>query len=130
LLQDVLHDNHDVRSFLSFVLASVGTPVITTNYTAMRDYTIIGRSVPHRQMIHSPGHLYEMALPDVARIADAIRQLHTEHLALKQRDESALTRRALEIQNFNVLVESICSPDSVRDKFQVLLIRTALEYKA
>lgn len=114
----------------TLVLPAVGTPVITTNYTAMGDYTKIGRSVPHRQMIRSPGHLYEMALPDVAGIVDAIQQLYAEHLALKRGDEMALSRRALEISNFNTWIESTCSPNAVRDKFRTLLTQAASEYEA
>ncbi|KAL7518406.1 hypothetical protein ACHAWX_003235, partial [Stephanocyclus meneghinianus] len=109
---------------------AVGTPVITTNYTAMGDYTKFGRSVPHRQMIRSPGHLYEMALPDVAGIADAIQQLYVEHLALKRGNETALTHRAIEIKNFNTWIDSTCSPNAVGDKFRKLLNQATLEYQA
>lgn len=59
---------------------AAGTPVITTNYTAMGDYTKLGRSVKPLQMIKTTG-LYEMALPDVGGIADALMELYLEHNA-------------------------------------------------
>ena len=51
---------------------AVGTPVITTKFMAMKDYTKLGISVPHRQMIFSAESGREMALPDVEGIVDAL----------------------------------------------------------
>ena len=106
----------------------VGTPVITTNYTAMGDYTKLGRSVPYRQMIKQPGVLYEMALPDVIGIADALGEMYEEHLALKRGEKEALIRRESEVSKFNEWIESTCSPAVVGASFKSLLRRSYEEF--
>lgn len=106
----------------------VGTPVVTTNYTAMGDFTKLGRSVPHRQTIRNPEWLYEMALPDVGGIADAIGDLYQEHMALKRGDEESLMRRDTEVAEFNEWIDSTCSPAAVGKKFKSLLLRSYSEF--
>ncbi len=108
---------------------AVGTPVITTNYTAMGDFTKIGRSVPYRQTILAPQTLYRMALPDVIGIVDALGDLYNEHQAMKRGDEKALARRDGEVLGFNDWIDTTCSPGVVGDKFKTLLIRTNQEFK-
>jgi hypothetical protein len=81
-------------------------------------------------MIRSPGNLYEMALPNVAGITDAIQQLYTEHLVLKHGDEAALARREEEINSFNSWLESTCSPKVVGDKFRSLIKQSYAEFKS
>lgn len=108
---------------------AVGTPVITTNYTAMGDFTKIGRSVPHRQMIHHPGTLYSMALPDVMGIADALGEMYQEHLALKRGEKEALARRENEVSRFNKWIDDTCSPAVVGRKFKALLLRSFAEFE-
>ncbi len=108
----------------------VGTPVITTNYTAMGDYTKIGRSVPHRQKIRAPQALYSMALPDVIGIADALGELYEEHQAMQRGEEEALARRDREILRFNDWIDSTCSPTFVGDKFKDLLLRANEEFQS
>ena len=76
---------------------AVGTPVIKTNYTAMADFTKVGIAVPHRQMVRTPSAIYDLALPDVQGIADAIREMHGEHLAMKRGDQSAMIRRQVDM---------------------------------
>ena len=106
----------------------VGTPVITTNYTAMGDYTKIGRSVPYRQMIRGPQFLYSMAMPDVIGIADALGELYEEHQAMNRGEEAALARREDEIFRFNDWIDTTCSPSVVGDKFKDLLLRANDEF--
>jgi Glycosyltransferase len=107
---------------------AVGTPVITTNYTAMGDFTKLGRSISPRQMIHSPGELYQMALPDVIGIADALGEIYQEHLFMKQGDEAALSRREKEIQVTNDWIDETFSPTKVGSIFKELLRRTNDEF--
>mmetsp|Transcript_5574 Transcript_5574/g.13259 ORF Transcript_5574/g.13259 Transcript_5574/m.13259 type:complete len:689 (-) Transcript_5574:226-2292(-) len=106
----------------------VGTPVITTNYTAMGDFTKIGRSVPYRQTIHPPNTAYQMAMPDVIGIADALGELYEEHKAMKRGDEVALARREAQVLRFNDWIDETCSPQIVGDKFKALLLRTQQEF--
>ena len=107
---------------------AVGTPVITTNYTAMGDFTKLGRAVSPRQMIRNPGTIYEMALPDVAGVADALTELHEEHLAMKRGDKKALARRNKELTESNEWIDTNFSPTKVGSSFKSLLRRTQDEY--
>jgi len=107
---------------------AVGTPVITTNYTAMGDYTKLGRSVSYRQMIRTPAAIYDMALPDMIGIADALGEMYEEHLAMKKGDKAALLRRENEVAQFNEWIDTTCSPDVVGEKFKSLLLRTYVEF--
>mmetsp|Transcript_9623 Transcript_9623/g.23328 ORF Transcript_9623/g.23328 Transcript_9623/m.23328 type:complete len:688 (+) Transcript_9623:157-2220(+) len=107
---------------------AVGTPVITTNYTAMGDFTKLGRSVPPQQMIKSPGVLYNMALPDVAGIAEALEEMYQEHLAMQQGTKEALARRESEIARFNEWIDNTCSPAVVGRKFKSLLLLSYSEF--
>mmetsp|Transcript_12208 Transcript_12208/g.25756 ORF Transcript_12208/g.25756 Transcript_12208/m.25756 type:complete len:677 (+) Transcript_12208:69-2099(+) len=107
---------------------AVGTPVITTNYTAMGDFTKLGRSVPYRQTIKRPNELYVLAMPDVIGIADALGEMYEEHLALTRGEKEALTRRENEVSQFNEWIESTCSPAVVGASFKSLLIRSYREF--
>ena len=106
----------------------VGTPVITTNFTAMGDYTKLGRSVPHRQMISSPQITYAMAMPDVIGIADALGEIYGEYQAMNRGEKEALARREAEVLRFNGWIDKTCSPKAVGDKFKDLLHRANLEF--
>ncbi|VEU39610.1 unnamed protein product [Pseudo-nitzschia multistriata] len=108
----------------------VGTPVVTTKYTAMEDYTKFGRSVPPLQTIRNPDQLYSMAMPDVEGIAEALGELYLEHKALAAGDEGYKRRREQEIASFNDWLETTCSPDAVADKFGELLPRAIDEFWA
>jgi glycosyltransferase involved in cell wall biosynthesis len=57
----------------------LGTPVITTAFGAMRDFTKLGRSVAPRQTIHDHASMRELPLPDVAGIASALEDLYKDH---------------------------------------------------
>jgi glycosyltransferase involved in cell wall biosynthesis len=105
----------------------VGTPVITTNYTAMGDFTKIGRSVPTRQTIRTPHFIYDMAMPDVIGIADALGEMYEEHQAMKRGQKEALARREGEVLRFNDWLDKNCSPRAVGDKFKDLLLRSYSE---
>jgi glycosyltransferase involved in cell wall biosynthesis len=107
----------------------VGTPVITTNYTAMGDFTKLGRSVPYRQTIRNPQFIYDMALPDVIGIADALGEIYEEHLAMKRGEKDVLALRESEELRFNDWIDETCSPDVVGDKFKALLLRANSEFK-
>jgi glycosyltransferase involved in cell wall biosynthesis len=107
---------------------AVGTPVITTNYTAMGDFTKLGRSVPPRQTIRSPGELYRMALPDVIGIADALGEIYQEYLSIKQGDEMALSHREKEMKETNDWIDETFSPIKVGNAFKSLLRRTSDEF--
>jgi len=107
---------------------AVGTPVITTNYTAMGDFTKLGRSVLPRQMIRNPGAIYEMALPDVVGTADALTELYEEHLAMKRSDSTVLSRRNKELTESDEWIDLNFSPSKVGSSFKSLLLRTQEEY--
>lgn len=107
---------------------AVGTPVITTNYTAMGDFTKLGRSVPHQQMIRNPGSLYSMALPDVNGVVDALEEMYGEHLAMKQGDKAALSRREREVAETHQWIDETFAPAVVGDKFKSLLLRSYQEF--
>ncbi|EJK75556.1 hypothetical protein THAOC_02714 [Thalassiosira oceanica] len=109
---------------------SVGTPVITTNYTAMADFTKVGIAVPHRQMLRAPGAIYDLALPDVEGIADALREMHGTHLAMKRGDQSAMIRRQADVTEFNGWVDRTMSPRSVGERFEALFARAELEFES
>lgn len=53
---------------------AVGTPVITTNFTAMADFTTQGITVPHQLEWFNDQGL--VALPSVPHIAQALEQIH------------------------------------------------------
>jgi len=107
----------------------VGTPVITTNYTAMGDFTKLGRSVPYRQTIRNPQFIYDMALPDVIGIADALGELYEEHLSMKRGDKDALALRESQVLRFNDWIDDTCSPEVVGAKFKALLRRATSEFQ-
>jgi len=107
---------------------AVGTPVITTNYTAMGDFTKLGRSVLPRQMIRNPGVIYEMALPDVVGIADALTELYEEHVAMKRGDSTALSRRKKELTESDEWIDLTFSPSKVGSSFKSLLLRAQKEH--
>ena len=109
---------------------SVGTPVITTNYTAMADFTKVGIAVPHRQMVRTPGAIYDLALPDVQGIADALREMHGSHLAMKRGDQSAMIGRQADVTEFNAWVDRTMSPRSVGERFEALFARAELEFES
>lgn len=109
---------------------AAGTPVITTNYTAMADYTSFGRAVPHLQMIKTPGELYEMALPNVNEIADALGELYKEHLALKRGEKEALSGREAAIARTDDWMDETFSSQAVLDKFTGLFVRAQNEFSA
>lgn len=100
---------------------AAGTPVITTNYTAMGDYTKLGRSVKPLQMIKTTG-LYEMALPDVGGIADALMELYLEHNAAIQTGQKTMN------QEVNQWLDTTFSPLSVGSAFFRLLAAAEAEY--
>lgn len=107
---------------------ALGTPVITTNYTAMGDFTKLGRSVPPRQTIRSPGELYRMALPDVIGISDALGEIYQEFLSINQSDEMASFRREKEIKETSDWIDENFSSDKVGNSFKSLLHRTNEEF--
>jgi len=107
---------------------AVGTPVITTNYTAMGDFTKLGRSVLPRQMIRNPGAIYEMALPDVVGIADALTELYEEHVAMQRGDSTVLSRRNKELTESDEWIDLNFSPSKIGSSFRSLLLRTQEEY--
>ena len=109
---------------------AVGTPVITTNYTAMADFTKVGIAVPHRQMVRTPSAIYDLALPDVQGIADAIREMHGEHLAMKRGDQSAMIRRQVDMTEFNGYVDRTMSRRSVGERFETLFALAELEHES
>ena len=55
---------------------AAGTPVISTRYLAMEDYTRLGEAVPYRQKIYISSLGREMAMPDVPGLAEALRREH------------------------------------------------------
>ena len=108
---------------------AVGTPVITTNYTAMGDFTKLGRSVPYRQTIRNPQFIYDMALPDVIGIATALGELYEEHRSMRRGDKDALALRERQVRLFDDWIDETCSPEVVGAKFQALLRRARLEFQ-
>jgi len=69
---------------------ALGTPVITTNHTAMGDFTKLGISVGHQQMIFPSGSIgYDFALPDVNGIANALREIYEDHLSTRTTGEDS-----------------------------------------
>ncbi len=108
---------------------AVGTPVITTNYTAMGDFTFIGKSVPYRQMISSPGIMYAMAVPDVLGVADSLQELYKEHKLLKEGDEQMSIKRQNQIEKFNEWMDRTCSEENVGKKFHALLQKSFQEFE-
>ena len=107
---------------------AVGTPVITTNYTAMGDYTKHGRSVPPRQMIKTAQDLYSMALPDVEGITNSLMDLYEEHTSSSASSEveklSANEKKLAE-----EWIDSTFSPAKVGQTFQSLLREAEQEFK-
>jgi len=108
---------------------AVGTPVITTNYTAMGDYTRLGRSVVPRQMIKSPQGLHELALPDVEGITDALMELYDEHVAIRAKDAATVLRRADETEATGKWIDSAFAPQLVGSQFKSLIRRAEAEYE-
>jgi len=100
---------------------AAGTPVITTNYTAMGDFTKLGRAVDPLQMIKTLG-LYEMALPDVGGIADALMELYLEHNAAIQTGQKTMN------EEVNQWIDTTFSPSSVRSTFLRVLASAEAEY--
>eukprot|EP00931_Biecheleriopsis_adriatica_P057239 TRINITY_DN33952_c0_g1_i1.p1 TRINITY_DN33952_c0_g1~~TRINITY_DN33952_c0_g1_i1.p1 ORF type:complete len:692 (+),score=38.45 TRINITY_DN33952_c0_g1_i1:10-2085(+) len=107
---------------------ALGTPVITTNYTAMGDYTKLGRAVSPRQTIRHKGIYYEMALPDVVGITDALRELYEEHLAIKRGDKTAASRREDEVAKCQDWIDTTFSAAKVGNAFKSLLPRAKEEF--
>lgn len=107
---------------------AVGTPVITTNYTAMGDFTKLGISVPYRQKIRVPGCQYEMALPDVQGITEALTEMYEKHMAIVNQDAAAMSKRQADIQNTHDWMDKTFSPSVVADKFRSLLLRSNIEF--
>lgn len=110
---------------------SVGTPVITTNYTAMADFTMLGTAVPHRQSIKYPNNPYRMAMPDVGGIADALRVAHDEHLSMVAEGEGGDAARALRqkrVEETREWIDSTFSPAAVTDSFLGLLTSAIEEH--
>ena len=67
---------------------AVGTPVVTTKFMAMEDYTKLGISVPHRQMLFDASLGNLMAMPDVPGLVDALSELHADFRAALGLDDS------------------------------------------
>lgn len=108
---------------------AVGTPVITTNYTAMGDFTFIGKSVPYRQMISSPGVPYAMSMPDVLGVADSLQELYEEHKLLNEGNEQMSMKRQNQIENFNEWIDRTCSEENVGKKFHQLIQKSFQEFE-
>ena len=100
---------------------AAGTPVITTNYTAMGDFTKLGRTVDPLQMIKTTG-LYEMALPDVGGIADALMELYLEHNAALETGLKSINQEA------GQWIDETFSPSSVQSSFRRVLASAEAEY--
>lgn len=110
---------------------AVGTPVVTTNYTAMADYTKLGRSVPSRQRIKTPQGAYEMAMPDVEGIVIALMELYEEHVVMMSGHNgvAARAKREMEVMASNQWIDSTFSSELVGSKFVSLLHRAEIEFQ-
>jgi hypothetical protein len=58
---------------------AVGTPVITTDFLAMHDFTRLGTAVPYRQTYFRADLRREMAMPDVDGISAALEEHYSIH---------------------------------------------------
>jgi len=107
------------------------TPVITTKHTAMADYTKLGRSVPSRQSIKTPKNGYEMAMPDVDGIVNALMELYEEHVAMMSGHNgvAARAKRESEVMASNQWIDSTFSSELVGSKFVSLLHRAEIEFQ-
>merc|ERR1712226_978958 len=95
----------------------------------MGDFTFIGKSVPYRQMISSPGIMYAMAVPDVLGVADSLQELYKEHKLLKEGDEQMSIKRQNQIEKFNEWMDRTCSEENVGKKFHALLQKSFQEFE-
>ena len=114
---------------------ALGTPVITTKYTAMDDYTKLGRSVPSKQTIQTPNALFSMALPDVAGIVTALGELYYEHNMIHNdasitntNTNSVRRRRKQEIEQTYQWIDTSFSSQTIGTAFRSLIRRAHQEY--
>jgi len=68
---------------------ALGTPVVTTDYTAMADFTRYGITVPIRQTIYQAQGPHDMAMPDVEGITEALGDMYDGFLGAKNTSAAA-----------------------------------------
>mmetsp|Transcript_807 Transcript_807/g.1044 ORF Transcript_807/g.1044 Transcript_807/m.1044 type:complete len:607 (-) Transcript_807:457-2277(-) len=99
---------------------ALGTPVITTNYTATGDYARFGIAVPHKQTIFYAGGSHDFALPDVAGIVDALTETFKELVTAKI-DPEVAKAYLLKVEDSRQWIDDYFNGKLVGDAFSGLL---------
>ena len=98
---------------------ALGTPVVTTNYTAMKDYTKFGTSVHPDQ--YSFFDNYDLATPPVQKIADALKYYYQQHLDLLQGKMEAVIQRKNDVDEAREWIDTEFSFQSVGQRMEQMI---------
>ena len=90
---------------------TLGKPVITTNYTAMKDFTKLGTAVhPDQFMFYDH---YDLATPPVKKIVSALQDYYQQHLDILQKNEEVKKQRKDQVQEAREWIDTELSIQNV-----------------
>jgi len=107
---------------------ALGTPVITTNYTANGDFTRYGITVPFRQTIYPPQAPHDIALPDVEGITEALGKVYDNFLRAKN-DPAAAKVRAADVEDSRRWIDENFGREMIGDAFGDLIKSAASNFQ-
>jgi len=90
---------------------ALGKPVITTNYTAMKDFTKLGTAV-HPDQFKFYDH-YDLAIPPVKKIVSALQHYYQQHLDILQKNDKIKKQRQDEVQEAREWIDTELSIQNV-----------------